>query len=208
VLLGLVAVLLTTACVPSTPSGDARPRARHTRTHSMPATQRPTPTATAEPSGRPHHGARPKGPVSRGWRVYDVVDGDTVKVVRAGRELTVRVIGIDTPETVDPFRPVGCFGPEASAFAQRQLAARSVWLEYDPSQGRLDRYGRTLAYVWLAPREGGPWMYDERAVRRGYAFEYTYDTPYLWQQELQRAERWARGRQLGLWSPRTCDGRV
>lgn len=144
--------------------------------------------------------------MSRGWRVYDVVDGDTVKVQRRHRQLTLRLIGIDTPETVDPGEPVQCFGPESSAFAQRRLAGRRVLMERDPSQGRLDYYGRTLAYVWVVRPGRSPWSYALAAVRRGFAFEYTYDLPYLWQRELQHAEAGARAHRRGLWSPRTCDG--
>jgi micrococcal nuclease len=74
--------------------------------------------------------------------VVRVVDGDTVVIAP---DTTVRLIGIDTPETVDPRKPVQCFGREASAYAHLLLDGRSVSLEYDPTQGRLDRYGRTLA---------------------------------------------------------------
>ena len=143
--------------------------------------------------------------MSRGWRVYDVVDGDTVKVARAGRDLTLRLIGIDTPETVDPFAPVECFGQAASAHAHRRLDGRRVTLEFDPSQGRLDRYGRTLAYLWVM-RPDGPWLYNRAAVRQGFATEYTYDTPYAWRVAFLRAQAAAREHRQGLWARRTCNG--
>ena len=206
-----VAVVLLTAlsgCALPAAEPGASPHARPSRTPHRADAAEPSrrPTTTPRPtttSARPR--PQPKGPVSRGWRVYDVVDGDTVKVTDGRRALTIRLIGIDTPETVDPFRPVECFGPQASAFAQRVLAGRRVLLERDPSQGRLDRYGRTLAYLWVLSGEGR-WMYERRAVRHGYGVEYTYDTAYLWQRELQRDERHARQARAGLWSPRTCDG--
>jgi micrococcal nuclease len=146
-----------------------------------------------------------RGEVSAGWRVYDVVDGDTVKVVRDGERLTVRLIGIDTPETVKPNSPVECFGPESSRFADDELAGEWVSLEFDETQGQTDRYDRTLAYVWLE-RDGSPELFNALAVREGYAFEYTYDDAYAWQRELRAAEDAARDEEAGLWSPSTCDG--
>jgi micrococcal nuclease len=145
--------------------------------------------------------------VSDGWRVASVVDGDTVHVSRKGRDLTLRLIGIDTPETVDPTAPVACYGPQASAFAKRRLTGRAVTLELDRSQGRLDRYGRTLAYLWVGqgPRR---WLYNLQAIRRGYAVEYTYDQPYAWRGTFRRAQSQAAAARVGLWSPRTCDGDI
>ena len=128
-----------------------------------------------------------------------VVDGDTVVVAP---DTTVRLIGIDTPETVDPRKPVQCFGREASAYAHLLLDGRSVWLEYDPSQGRLDKYRRTLAYVWMPDGR----LFNEVMIADGYAHEYTYDLPYRYQATFIAAERAARESDRGLWSPTTCNG--
>ena len=76
--------------------------------------------------------------------VERVVDGDTL-VLDGGER--VRLIGVDTPETVHPSKPVEAFGKEASAFTRRTAEGRSVRLEYEPRTARTDRYGRTLAYV-------------------------------------------------------------
>ena len=86
------------------------------------------------------------GPPIAAGTVVRVVDGDTV-IVRGpgGSTEDVRLIGIDTPETVDPRRPVGCFGPEASAYAKHLLTGRRVLLRYDRELH--DRYGRFLAYI-------------------------------------------------------------
>ncbi|MFL6178806.1 MAG: thermonuclease family protein [Actinomycetes bacterium] len=143
------------------------------------------------------HRLRPDGPVSRGWQVSRVVDGDTVEVSKGGRELTVRLIGIDTPETVHPTEPIECYGPEASSFASRVLNDRRVLLEFDPSQGRLDYYGRTLAYLWLDGQR--LILFNKQAVRRGFALEYTYNSAYQWQSQLQRAEKRAQRQKLGVW---------
>ena len=79
------------------------------------------------------------------YSVIDVVDGDTIKVSMNGTITTLRLIGMDTPETVDPRKPVQCFGKEASNKAKELLSGKKVRLEMDPSQGTLDTYGRTLA---------------------------------------------------------------
>jgi micrococcal nuclease len=87
----------------------------------------------------------PEGTDGPEARVTAVVDGDTIDVVVAGRNERVRLLGVDTPETVDPDRPVGCYGPEAAAFTHQRLQDRTVRLRFD--RERRDRYGRLLAYV-------------------------------------------------------------
>jgi micrococcal nuclease len=77
--------------------------------------------------------------------VTRVVDGDTIKVEIDGVQYDVRYIGIDTPETVHPSQPVGCFGPEASARNKELVDGKRVGLEKDVSE--MDRYGRLLRYV-------------------------------------------------------------
>jgi micrococcal nuclease len=131
--------------------------------------------------------------------VTRVVDGDTIKVSNGK---TLRLIGVDTPETVDPRKPVQCFGREASAHAHALLDGVTVWLEYDPTQGRLDRYGRTLAYVWMSDGR----LYNETIIGDGYAHQYTYDLPYRYRNAFLAAERSARDAGRGLWSPTTCAG--
>lgn len=133
--------------------------------------------------------------------VTKVVDGDTVKVRKDGRTVTVRLIGIDTPETKDPRKPVQCFGKEASAHAASLLAGQKVWLEYDSSQARVDRYGRDLAYIWL-----GDDLVNLAMVRDGFAHEYTYDTPYRYQRQFKAAQARAASAGIGLWSASTCAG--
>ena len=82
--------------------------------------------------------------------VIKVVDGDTIWVDANGKRQKIRMIGLDTPESVDPRKPVQCFALEASAQAKTILGGQSVYLETDPSQDTFDKYGRTLAYVWTA----------------------------------------------------------
>jgi micrococcal nuclease len=95
--------------------------------------------------------------------VVDVLDGDTIVVrAAAGRDTTVRLLGVDTPETRHPTRPVECFGPEASAYTRQRLLGRRVALTYDVE--RRDRYGRDLAFVSL---DGA--RFNDELLRLGYA---------------------------------------
>lgn len=95
-------------------------------------------------------------------RVAHVVDGDTIEVTVDGRRETVRLLGVDTPETVHPGRPVECFGPEASAFTHSRLLGRTVRLTFD--RVRRDPYGRLLAYVEVDGRR-----FNDVLLAGGYA---------------------------------------
>jgi endonuclease YncB( thermonuclease family) len=103
-------------------------------------------------------------------RVVRVVDGDTVVVQLDGRPTTIRLIGVDTPETVHPSKPVERYGKEASAFLRELVGGQSVRLEYEPAMKRLDRYGRTLAYLRTVP---GDKLVDLAIVEGGYGHAVT-----------------------------------
>ncbi len=134
-----------------------------------------------------------------GGIVERVVDGDTIHVRVSGDDVTVRLIGIDTPETVKPDFPVECFGPEASDFAKEALTGQSVTLELDASQGDEDRYGRLLAYVWREAPDGSLSLFNLDSVAAGYARERQYgSTPYAWKAELDQAGRAAQAAGAGL----------
>jgi len=96
--------------------------------------------------------------------VTRVVDGDTVEVSMRGRLEKVRYIGIDTPESVKPGTPVQCYAEAAAAENRRLVDGRRVTLRFDAE--RRDRYGRLLAYVYLA--HSGPFV-NADLVRHGYA---------------------------------------
>jgi micrococcal nuclease len=130
--------------------------------------------------------------------VSRVVDGDTVIVTAGGSDLRVRLLGIDTPETVDPDRPVGCYGPQASAFTKHLLTGRRVRLVYDRELH--DVYGRLLAYVYLE-RRGGPDLFvDGRLVQLGYARTLSIPPNTAHAAELAGLERGAALAGRGLWS--------
>ncbi len=127
--------------------------------------------------------------------VVRVVDGDTVRVAMPWGEESIRLIGIDTPETVHPTVGVECYGPEASDNAKRLLTGTRVWIEYDESQGRRDTYDRLLAYLWMTPAR----MYNLLAVEEGYATEYTYNSAYAHREGFLAAQAVARSERRGLW---------
>jgi micrococcal nuclease len=136
------------------------------------------------------------------YSVSSVVDGDTIKVNIAGTVTTIRIIGINTPEVVDPRKPVQCFGVEASNKAKELLTGAKVSLETDLTQGDKDIYGRSLRYVFTSDGTD----FGKLMIAEGYAFEYTYNLPYKYQTEYKAAETYARENNLGLWSPDTCNG--
>ncbi len=156
-----------------------------------------------EPAAISHAGfpAAAGNPATRTARVIRVIDGDTIEADFGSLIERVRLIGIDTPETVDPEKPVQCFGPEASAETNRLLSGKTVELESDPSQAVRDKYGRILSYVFLDGVDT-----SELLIQEGYAREYTYRTAYKFQQEFKKAQSEAREGQKGLWSPEGCNG--
>lgn len=140
-------------------------------------------------------------PVYTGWdpekkyQVIAAIDGDTIRIATDTGEEKVRLLGIDTPE-VDPTRGgPECYGPEASKQTKELVEGQSVTLEIDSSQGERDTYGRLLAYVRL---ENGA-LVNEILLEEGYAYEYTFNEPYLYQKEFKIAERSAQQNNLGVW---------
>lgn len=147
------------------------------------------------------------GAVTLTATVERVVDGDTVHVVTRGFPDTVRLVGIDTPETHHPQRGVECFGPQASARALRLMPpGRRVRLETDPTQDVRDRYGRLLAYIYLGNRSGQASV-NHSLVVSGHARVYVYGgVPFRFAAGFTASEREARRAGRGLWGP-PCRGR-
>jgi micrococcal nuclease len=131
-------------------------------------------------------------------QVTDVVDGDTLKVRIDGREETVRIIGVDTPETGNGYRPELCYGDEATARTEELVVqvGGQVLLEKDVSE--TDRYGRLLRYVWL-PHSDGTRMLNEELVKAGYARAVAYPPDVKYQDSFFEAEQAATEQRLGLW---------
>lgn len=129
--------------------------------------------------------------------VTKVVDGDTITATDGrGNVLKVRVLGVDSPETKDPRKPVGCWGPEASAFAKTTLLGQKVTLVEDATQDSIDRYHRALRYIRLADGRD----YSVEAARAGMARSYVYGhKPVAEHTAIEAAEAEAKAAGRGLW---------
>lgn len=133
-------------------------------------------------------------------KVVKVIDGDTFVASVNGKNETIRIIGINTPETVDPRKKVECFGQKASEAAKKILTNQTVQLESDPSQSNRDKYDRLLRYVWT----GGIVDFGKTMIAFGYAYEYTYDIPYKYQSLYKQVQKEAQDKKLGLWADDAC----
>jgi len=136
--------------------------------------------------------------------IKKVVDGDTVIAVldsEPGREFKVRLLGINTPETVDPRRPVECFGKQASDFAKKLLQDKRVFLEADPEADEIDKYGRLLRNIYLADKTN----VNALMVEQGFANAYLqFPLNQERKNQLRDLEAQAKQAERGLWSPDTC----
>ena len=144
--------------------------------------------------------------------VTRVVDGDTIEATvtavapgpaagqtQVGQTYDIRLIGIDTPESVKPGTPVECFAKEASAATKALLEGQEVRLVKDVEEA--DRYDRLLRYVYL-----GDEMANARLVANGYAHAYTYPPNVRHADLLVQLEREARDNDRGLWAQEACSG--
>jgi len=124
--------------------------------------------------------------------VTRVIDGDTIEI-EGGKK--VRYIGIDTPETVDPRKPIQCFGVEASNKNKELVEGKRVRLEKDVSE--TDKYERLLRYVYV-----GELFVNDYLARQGYAYAYTYPPDVKYSEQFVQAQKEARENNRGLW--KTC----
>lgn len=139
-----------------------------------------------------------QGTTSETYLVTKVVDGDTLKIQTDTKQESVRLLGIDTPETQDPRKPVQCFGKEAKTQLQNLVEGKRVRLEADTTQGDRDAFGRLLRYVYLEDNTN----VNSELVKQGFAFVYR-QYPVKQLQALITLETQARAEKRGLWSG--CD---
>lgn len=147
--------------------------------------------------------ARPTSTVEANATVVRVVDGDTfiAKLDAEPGEFTIRMLGVNTPETVDPRKPVECFGKQASDHLKAQIDGKRVRLEGDPKADERDKYGRLLRNVYL---EDGTDI-NAGLVRDGYAYAYlSFPLTPARKQELKTLQEIARALSSGVWSPNVC----
>jgi endonuclease YncB( thermonuclease family) len=133
-------------------------------------------------------------------RVTSVTDGDTIEVRSQALSAPVRLIGVDTPETVAPDEPIGCYGAEASDHTRRTLTDRLVRLEIPRVGDSEDAYGRTLAYVWVDADGDGSYerLFNEDLIELGLARTTTFS--HARRREFERELEEAREERTGLWS--------
>ena len=127
------------------------------------------------------------------YQVVRVVDGDTIVVNFNGKEEKVRLIGVDTPESVHPDKSKNTEeGVKASEYTKERLSNKSVKLEFDVQER--DKYGRLLAYVYI---DGI--MYNKELLEKGYAKVATYPPNVKYVDELKELQKNAREQKVGIW---------
>ncbi len=137
--------------------------------------------------------------------VVKVVDGDTLdaKMDADGKTWRIRFLGINTPETVDPRKPVECFGKEASARMHAYADGQRIRLVSDPLADEVDKYGRLLRNLYLADGTD----LNAAMVRDGYAYAYlSFPLDPKRKKQLSDLQKDAKLHERGLWSPTTCNG--
>ena len=133
-------------------------------------------------------------PSSGLYRVTKFIDGDTIQVEMQGKKETVRLIGLDTPETKDPRKPVQCFGQAAANFTENIIGENLVRLEADSTNSDRDRYQRLLRYVYLKDET----LVNKQIISEGYGFALV-SFPFLRMEEFKAAQTTARQQNKGLW---------
>lgn len=132
------------------------------------------------------------------YRVVEVSDGDTIVVDMNSTEERIRMIGVDTPETSHPSKPVQCFAKAATGFTKNLVGNQAVRLESDPTNSNRDRYSRLLRYVYL--KDGT--LVNAEIIRNGYGFAYT-SFPFEKKNHFKKYQQKAEQRNIGLWGK--CD---
>lgn len=148
----------------------------------------------AAPAPTPAPAPHPDAPVGA-YAVQRVVDGDTLYVAVNGKNVGIRVIGIDTPETKHPRMGVECYGPEASERAKELLTGQTVIISADITQGNKDKYGRLLRTITLPDGTD----FGQRMLSTGHATEYTYRKPYDKRESYLTAQSHAADELHGMW---------
>jgi micrococcal nuclease len=129
------------------------------------------------------------------YSVSHFVDGDTIAVDMNGSVETIRMIGVDTPETHKPNTPVQCYGPQAADFTKNMIGQNKVRLQADPLDTNRDRYGRLLRYVYLPDGR----MVETQLISNGYGFAYTL-FPFQKKDEFVSDMQSAENTKKGLWA--------
>lgn len=133
-----------------------------------------------------------------GYKVERVVDGDTIVIDYNGEDTKVRLIGVDTPESVSNDADSNVkWGEKASAYTKKRLANETVYLEFDKE--KQDRYGRLLAYVYLKDQENDYTMFNQTLVENGYARAAYYSPNGKYRETFEELEEKAEKQKKGFW---------
>lgn len=140
------------------------------------------------------------------YSINHFIDGDTIAVNMNGTVETVRMIGVDTPETHKPNTPVQCYGPAAAAYTKNSItvAGARVRLVSDSLSTDRDRYDRLLRYVYLANGQ----LLEDNLIKNGYGFYYPY-FPFSKANQFAADQQQAQAMHRGLWAncqPKPTDG--
>jgi len=128
------------------------------------------------------------------YRIDHFVDGDTIAITMNGKKETIRMIGVDTPETHKPNTPVQCYGPAAAAYTKNLIGTKKIRLESDPKSTNRDRYDRLLRYVYTDDGK----LVQKELIANGYGFAYT-QFPFTKSVEFVQAQQQAKDAAKGLW---------
>lgn len=126
--------------------------------------------------------------------VFRVIDGDTVVLKFGGETEMVRLIGVDTPETVHPTKGVECFGPEASAFTKQTLKVKTKVRLLRDVEAR-DKYQRLLVYLFLPDGT----LFNNLLIEQGFARTLAIAPNTAFASQFAASESSARDRRVGLW---------
>lgn len=137
---------------------------------------------------------------TNGFKVTKVTDGDTIDVLVEGNEITIRLIGVDTPETLHPDEEKNCpFGQSATDYLKSKLEGEYIDIEYD--NDTKDSYGRTLAYIYI-----GNELINETIIKDGYGvYSYFPSDTHRYDQRFIDAQKYAQDNSLGMWSQSVTD---
>lgn len=132
--------------------------------------------------------------------VTSAVDGDTLDVMLYNKKTRIRLLGVDTPETVHPLKSVEKFGKEASEFTKKTLTGKIVWMTFDHEL--LDHYGRTLGYIWQCDGVFDTEkceLFNARLISEGYArMERRFK--FMYSDDFDALEKVAKRNKVGIWS--------
>ena len=126
----------------------------------------------------------------------DCVDGDTIKIVLNNKKYTVRMLAVDTPESVHPTKEVEYYGKEASEYTCKLVKnAKKLEVEYDPASDKTDKYDRLLVWVFVDGE-----LLQKKLIQNGYAkVAYLYGN-YMYTDELKQVQELASAKNLGIWN--------